>query len=157
MHMHVSKWMLEQESNGRQWTGLLIEVSGDHFCAACHFLSGWRVSQRPLLVYFYSFPFLLFFTSPLSPGGRGRWVRGFSTEWNRPSVWPRTPHLPTPQHTCSQWGLCNTGPKLTLAFPPKTGNRDWLSSCFSSNFLLCCPFPRLFSLFFSCSSWVGCT
>lgn len=104
---------------------------------------------------FLQFPFSPFFTSSLSPVGRGRWVRGFSTEQNRPCVWPRRPHLPTPQHTCSQWGLCNSGPKPTPAFPPKTGNRDWPSSCFSTNFLLCCPFPRLFSLFFSGSSQVG--
>lgn len=106
------------------------------------------VSSRGPSRLFLQFPFSPFFTSSLSPAGRGRWVRGFSTERNRPCVWPRRPHLPTPQHTCSQWGLCNTGPKPTPAFPQKTGNRDWLSSCFSTNFLLCCPFPRLFSLFF---------
>lgn len=131
-----------------QWRPFLCRVSFP-VCLAC--------LAEALLVYFNSFLFLLFFTSSLSTAGRGRWVRGFSTERNRPCVWPRRPHLPTPQHTCSQWGLCNTGPKPTPAFPQKTGNRDWPGSCFSTNFLLCCPFPRLFSLFFSGSSQVGCT
>lgn len=38
------KDMLEKKGGGgyrAPW--FLTEVSGDHFCAACHFLSGWRV------------------------------------------------------------------------------------------------------------------
>lgn len=67
---------------------------------------------------------------------------------NCPCVWPRTPHLPTPQHTCSQWGLCNTGPKRTPAFPPKQETRICravvflLISCFAA------PSPDYFLNFF---------
>lgn len=117
------------------------EVSGDHFCAACHFLSCWRLQHRgPCSFIFYGFLFLIFFTSCFSPVGRGRWGCGVAL-----CNGPLDP--PTPQHTCSQWGLCNTAPKTYSCLPPKTGNQDLPRSCFSTNFLLSCPFHRLFSLF----------
>lgn len=100
----------------------------------------WLASLvKALARLFLQFPFSpFFFTSELSSIGRGRWVRGFCTEKNCPCVWPRRPHLPTPQHTCSQWGLCNTGPKRTPAFPPKQETRICralvflLISCFAA-------------------------
>lgn len=51
---------------------LLSEVSGDHFCASCHFLSGWRVVQRPLARLFLQFPFSPFFNWLAFARGEGQ-------------------------------------------------------------------------------------
>lgn len=76
---------------------------------------------------------------------------GFSAEQNRPCVWPRRPHLPTPQHTCSQWGLCNAVRPQTYSCPPPPPKQETricralvflLISCFAA------PSPDYFLNFF---------
>lgn len=79
---------------------------------------------------------------------------GFSTEQNCPCVWPR-PHLPTPQHTYSQWGLCNSGPKCTSAFPLKQETRICRALVFLPISCFATPSPDYFLyLFWFLSDWI---
>lgn len=101
--------------------GTLVPDRGHlgNFCAACHFLSGCRRLQRLLLIYFYSFLFLLCFYWLVVPVGRGRWVSRFRTKQNCPCVWP-----PPPYYALAHNGVSvMQAPKRTLAFPQKQETR----------------------------------
>lgn len=101
---------------------------------------------RPLLVYFYSFSFFYELLFPCREGQVGMGgLRGSAL--SRIGPVKRPPYTPPLLNTLAHNGGSVTQPPNLLLPSPKTGNHDLPSSCFSTNFLLSCPFHRLFSLF----------
>lgn len=141
--------MQDRKSSGLQLVPLLLsEVSGDHFCASCHFLSGWRVLQRPSLVYFYSFLFLLFLLAHFRLQGGAGELGESALSKIVPVYGPADPTSLLLNTLAHNGGSVTQGPNLLLPSPQKqeTGIGRalvfLLISCFAT------PSPDYFLCFF---------